>query len=208
MSKPILVTCETEHALDFRLLRDFQGDLKTRDEADAARLKRSILEHGITFPCYVWKHVENDAIVYDTIDGHGRLAIFRELESEGHVIPPVPVVFIEITDANDARERLIQVNTLAGQYTETGLQDLILSAPDVDLSQYVIPGIDTAALSEHIGQLRETLAFIDGVRLDVEESTVIAEPVKAAPKTPQTQEIVIQCKGCGKSFTHIAVAQL
>ena len=203
----ITITCKTEFTVDFHELRDFQGDLKVRSEIDIPHLKRSILEHGFSFPVFIWRHLESEQLVYDILDGHGRLIALQELEREGYVIPPIPVVFIDATDLQDARERLIQVNTISSPFTETGLQDLVVSIPDIDISRYTIPDIDTVALSEHIGLLRTTLAMIDGINPDPGNQSVrIDEPIKTVKqKTPQAQELIVQCTKCGKSFTHIII---
>ena len=204
----INITCKTEFTLDFHELRDFQGDLKIRGTEDIPHLKESIINLGFSFPFYIWRHTESGNLVHDIIDGHGRLAALHELEDEGYKIPPVPVVFIEASDLQDARERLLQVNTLSSPFTETGLQDLVISIPDVDISKYTIPDIDTTALSKQIGLLRSTLAMIEDINPDPGDQPVrIDEPTKPQiPKTPQTQEIIVLCKQCGKSFTHIVVS--
>ncbi len=205
----ITTTCKTEFTLDFHAIRNFQGDLKIRTLTDIPHLKRSIQEHGFSFPIYVWRHDELGRIVYDCLDGHGRITALHELESEGYEIPEVPVVFIDAKDINDARERLIQVNTLSSPFTETGLQDLVISLPDISIADYTIPDIDTTALSEHIGLLRNTLAMIDDINPDPGNRTVpIDEPVritKASKTIPQTQEIIVQCTQCGKPFTHFVM---
>jgi len=200
--KSLTVTCTSQHALDYRLLRNFQGDLKDRTDGDVQHIKESMLEHGFSFPVYVWKHVEADRLVYDVIDGHGRLEAVQEFAKEGYEIPLLPVVFIEASDIKDAMERLLQVNTLSSPYTETGVQDLVLDISDINLSKFTIPNIDTKSLNESIGLLRNTLTQIDeGSSASV--SDVLPQTDTSPPKALKTQEIVVQCKGCGKSFVHI-----
>jgi len=196
--KTISVTCHTEHSLDYRELRDFQGDLKTRTVDDIHHVMDSIRTHGFSFPVYVWKHIEADAVVYDIIDGHGRLEAIQALVKEGYEIPPVPVVFIEASDRNDAAERLLQVNTVSSPFSETGLQDLVLDIPDVTLSNFTLPQIDTKSLGDSIALLRNALTQIDEMTPEKETPSK-----KEKTKTSKTQEIVVQCTGCGKSFTHI-----
>jgi len=200
-TRTIPVTCVTEHSLDYRQLRSFQGNLKTRTDKDIQHIRKSMLTHGFSFPMYVWRHVEDDNVVYDIIDGHGRLEAVHEFAKQGYTIPPVPVVFIEATDINDAMERLLQVNTLSSRYTETGIQELVLDLHDINLAHYAIPDIDTAALNESIGLLRNTLTLIDGLDAEKEEIPDTAE--QSNTNEPQTLELVVQCTGCGKSFIHI-----
>jgi len=199
--KTINITCEAEYALDFGVLRDFQGDLKNRSVEDIAHIKASILELGFSFPFYVWKHVEADIVVYDVIDGHGRLQALYELVDEGYIMPLVPVVFIDAVDVQDARERLIQVNTLASSFSETGLQDLIIDIPEVDISKYTIPNIDTVSLASSVDLLRNTLTVIEGMTTAQDSLPVTVEETQ--PKPAKVEEIVVQCSGCCKAYTHI-----
>ena len=45
--------------LNYKLLTDFQGTLKTISPENIEKLKRSIIKYGIAFPKAVWKNEGN-----------------------------------------------------------------------------------------------------------------------------------------------------
>jgi ParB-like chromosome segregation protein Spo0J len=95
-------------------LQYFQGNLKTLDQPQFDKLKRSILKHGFSFPVFVW----NDQI----IDGHQRIFVTRHLvEQEGYTIDgDIPVVEIQAKDHNEAAEKLLLMTSRYGEVTDAG----------------------------------------------------------------------------------------
>ena len=107
------VTCSTGDFLNLSQLTKFQGKLKFREEKDIEKVKKSILKYGFSFPFFVWKNKNWNYI----LDGHGRELALKELEKEGYEIPPLPVVYISATDDNDAKEKLLRINSRFGDIT-------------------------------------------------------------------------------------------
>lgn len=109
----ISVTCDTGEFLNLGQFTKFQGKLKFRDEGDIGKVKKSILRYGFSFPFFVWKNKNWNYI----LDGHGRELALCELENEGYEIPPLPVVYISAENENDAREKLLRINSRFGDIT-------------------------------------------------------------------------------------------
>ncbi|SEP80833.1 ParB-like nuclease domain-containing protein [Treponema bryantii] len=109
----IAITCSTGDFLDLHQLTKFQGKLKFRDEQDVDKVKKSIIKYGFSFPFFVWKNKNWNYI----LDGHGRELALNELEKEGYEIPPLPVVYITAENDNDAKEKLLRINSRFGDIT-------------------------------------------------------------------------------------------
>jgi hypothetical protein len=85
--KAILVSCKTKDAIVLEKIIEFQGNLKTRNEHDLKKIKKSLAQYGISFPFFIWK---NENANY-CLDGHGRRLALMELQAEGYALPPLPV---------------------------------------------------------------------------------------------------------------------
>jgi hypothetical protein len=133
--KNISITCKTKDFLNLDDISLFQGDLKTRDEADIKNIKKSLIKYGISFPFFIWKKGN----VYYCLDGHGRYMALMELQSEGYVIPSVPVVFIHAKDEDDAKQRILRLNSRYGMVTKNSVLQF---AGDVKINydELSIPG--------------------------------------------------------------------
>jgi hypothetical protein len=116
-SKTIRVTCTGAATLPLEKLLPLQGELKTITPDRAAKLRASILRHGITFPFFVWRNGDKNFI----IDAHQRDKVLQGLQTEGWTVPPVPVAWIEAADEKEAREKILLCNSQYGQMNESSL---------------------------------------------------------------------------------------
>jgi hypothetical protein len=137
MSEEIEIKCKTDDRLDWHLLTDFQGNLKTRDDYQLTKLANSIKRNGFLFPFFVWSDSQN----YYTLDGHGRLAALKLLENDGYVIGPVPVCYINAKDRSEAKRALLQLNSRYGKITPEGFDEFTADF-DYDIDEFEIPEID------------------------------------------------------------------
>jgi hypothetical protein len=137
--KTVRVTCRGADSLPLDVIKEFQGNLKTRTKKDIEKIIKSILKHGFTFPFFVWEHEG----CYYTIDGHGRIAALAELRRLGYNLPLLPVDYIEAANEAEAKEKLLQQNSHYGKITREGLVEFIgdleinmdeLSLPDITVS--------------------------------------------------------------------------
>lgn len=119
--KTIRITCEAAGVLPLEKLSPLQGDLKTLPEENYAKLRASILKHGITFPFFVWKSGKAKAEKFYIIDAHQRDKALQRMAREGYTIPPVPVAWIEAANQAQALEKILLCNSRYGEMTESTL---------------------------------------------------------------------------------------
>lgn len=107
--------CKTKDFLKLSEIEAFATDVKNRTGYDIQRLKESIMNNGFLFPLFIWK---NQNVI---IDGKARYLALKQLEKEGNILKDVPVVFVEAKDENEAKEKVLQVNSRYGKITEGSL---------------------------------------------------------------------------------------
>lgn len=117
--KTINITCKTGDYLPLAKLTQFQGKFKFRETADIAKVKKSILRYGFSFPFFVWKIDKTNYI----LDGHGREIALKELQEEGYEIPELPIVYIEAQNQQEAKEKLLRINSRFGDITNNSFVD-------------------------------------------------------------------------------------
>ena len=132
----ITITCEVQQTLSLSDMKEFQGDLKSRDESDYKKIQSSIRKYGIAFPLFVW---QNNGINL-VLDGHGRLGALQRLEQAGEEIPPLPVVYIEAADEVHAKNLLLRLNSRYGEITADGIREF-LDNVNADLGEVNLPDI-------------------------------------------------------------------
>ena len=151
MKQTFAITCHAADHLPYQQIKDFQGNLKARTSEDIDHLIYSIETYGFSFPFYLWRQPDGTC---SCLDGHGRLRALAQMERNGYEIPELPVVYIDADNEADARTKLIQINTLTGSYTETGMRELVRDLPGVDLTSFTFPGIDLSRVQFELGVLR------------------------------------------------------
>jgi hypothetical protein len=133
--KEITVNCKTRDAAPLAQITPFQGELKTREEGDVGKIKKSLVRYGISFPFFVWK---KGRTIY-CLDGHGRRLALLELQKEGYVLPPVPVVFVRAENEEDAKQRMLRLNSRYGMVTRHSVLRFIGDI-EIDYDDLAIPG--------------------------------------------------------------------
>ncbi len=115
-------------------LKPFQGALKKVDPSWIEALANRISRKGFSAPFFVWKG--HDLL----LDGHQRLEALKLLQSRGFELPQLPVVLIEATDEQDAKEKLLEYNT---QYSVID-QDIFTEwSTDLDLEDLNLIGMES-----------------------------------------------------------------
>jgi hypothetical protein len=142
----IRVTCEAAGVVDLDLIIPFQGELKSLSEENYHKLKKLILEMGITFPFFVWKH--GGKLL--TLDGHQRdRVLLRMRDQENYRIPKVPVAYIEAANKKEARKKVLALSSQFGKITGKSLYDYledsdlgydeikdVMDLPQIDLGNF------------------------------------------------------------------------
>jgi hypothetical protein len=126
----ITIRCKTEKSILLDDLQEFQGDLKARTEEDIDLLKKSIIKYGFSFPFFVWVHEKTNWCM----DGHGRILALKQLRDEGYELPQFPVAYVKAENEEEAKQKLLRLNSSFGTITRYGLQNFI-GTLDIDLSE-------------------------------------------------------------------------
>ena len=141
MSKEIKITCTGADTVPIEHLIPFQGNLKELSKQNHAKLKKSMIDYGFSFPVFVWR---NDNKM-NLLDGHQRLQTLTLMQGEGWTIPPLPVVWIDALDEKEAKTKLLLAVGQYGKITDEGLFEFISqSSLDMELlkESVELPGID------------------------------------------------------------------
>ena len=103
-------------------LKPIQGNLKTLKKEEYEKLRKSLINKGITFPVFLWKEGETNWI----IDGHQRIATLQKLLAEGYGIPAkIPAVFVKAKDKDQAKELVLLASSTYAKVNEEGLSEFI-----------------------------------------------------------------------------------
>ena len=143
--QPIRIACEGADTLSLDRLTPLQRDLKRLSPANAARLRKEILELGFSEPISVW---QSNGTTY-ILNGHQRVTVLKAMQAEGYTIPSLPVSRVDATDLEQARRKILALTSQYGEMTPDGLSDFLaetqLTLPEVEAS-FRFPEIDMSAL--------------------------------------------------------------
>jgi hypothetical protein len=149
MGKSIKITCTGAAVAKLEDLVPLQGDLKKLDAERYKKLKRALLEHGFSFPFFVWK----DKTKLKVCDGHQRHRVLNRLQAQGYEIPPLPIAFIEAENETEARKKILLLSSQYGEMTDDSLLEYLKEA-DIDLDDLLdtvdLPQVDLEKLSEKL----------------------------------------------------------
>jgi hypothetical protein len=129
------ITCKTRDSLALDKITEFQGQLKTRNETDLKKIKKSLKKYGISFPFFIWKKGRTNYC----LDGHGRRLALLSLREEGWEIPPIPIVCIFAEDEADAKQKMLRLNSRYGMVTKDSVLQFVGDI-EVDYNDLAIPG--------------------------------------------------------------------
>lgn len=136
VNNTIKINCETQDYLKLEELKEFQGELKARDDSDIDKAVKSIKKFGFSVPFFVWKH---NGVNY-IFDGHCRKLALTKLDTLGFLIPPLPVIYVglDIDNERDARDLLLRINSHYGKMTKESVLEFIGDF-DIELSNFELP---------------------------------------------------------------------
>ncbi len=104
-----------------------QGNLKELTQREYKKLKKSLLEHEIIVPFFVWHETGK------LLDGHQRERVFL---NEGWIMD-VPVLYISAKDEQDAKKKLLVISSQYGKVTQEGWDEFSFDLPDDWLTESV-----------------------------------------------------------------------
>ena len=79
---------------------------------------------GFSEPISVWTQGRNNYI----LNGHQRLKVLIDMQSDGWVVPPVPVVHVKAKNVKEAKEKLLALTSQYGITTIKGLRSYTADA--------------------------------------------------------------------------------
>lgn len=133
--KAVKVSCTGSDVIDFRRLHGIQGAFKERSTHDIERMAESIERYGFSFPFFVWWSKKQAWC----LDGHGRIEALHLLESRGVEIPDLPYVTVQASSLQEAKQKLLRLNSQYGVITREGILEFIADI-EVDWDSVVLPG--------------------------------------------------------------------
>ncbi|MDR1174094.1 MAG: ParB N-terminal domain-containing protein [Treponema sp.] len=163
--KTLRITCRGADSLPLDAIEEFQGNLKKRTKKDTERLIKSILKYGFSAPFFVW---QGDGHNY-CMDGHGRIKALSELRKQGYDLPLFPAVYIEAVSADEAKQKLLRIDSRYGAITQEGFAEFTASM-EIEMAELSLPDLVISVDSE-------------------------ASPVKYSEKI----ELIIECNNEGHS---------
>lgn len=110
-------------------LKPLQGNLKTLKKDEYEKLRKSLINKGITFPVFLWKEGDTNWI----IDGHQRVSTLQKLIAEGYGVPAkIPAVFVKATNKDHAKELVLLASSTYAKVNEDGLSEFIEGFEEID----------------------------------------------------------------------------
>lgn len=184
------ITCEGSGLIDYKTVKNLQGNLKTRTLDDIEGMIKSIILFGVSFPLFIYKHKDADY----TIDGHGRLLALAMLEENGYrvdengdlkcdsepwTIPPIPCDYIEAGSLAEAKVKLLKHNSEFGAITQAGFTDF---TKDMNVKEYT--GIPLRIReTENFGDIEAIVNIGDIIPKDVDVDTAEEAGAAAEPES-------------------------
>lgn len=155
----IRIECKGADVLPLDAIEDFQGNLKKRSQSDIDKIIKSIETYGFSFPFFVWNGDGHNRC----LDGHGRIQALAEMRRRGESLPLFPVAYIEAVDENEAKQKLLRLNSQYGQMSMDSVLEFTsglemawdeLSLPDGSTMAIVAPNFEPVGIDEQ-GRLDE-----------------------------------------------------
>lgn len=147
---PILkVTAQSAAVLSLEKLVAFQGAFKRLSEPNYNRLRKQLLENGVTAAFTVW----NKKGRYLILDGHQRREALSRMKEEGINIPPLPVTWADVKDEASARRIVLGLASTYGDVDREVVGSFAKEA-GLDLSKldglFRFHDVDLASMNESI----------------------------------------------------------
>jgi hypothetical protein len=144
--RTVRISCTGTDFVDFTRLRSLQGNLKVRNKTDIDKIIKSIILHGFSFPFFVWKDGKKSYV----FDWHGRTKALSEMQKTRYAVdkdnnlitedgppwtvPLLPAVYIEAKTVDEAKEKLLKLNSRYGMITDASFKLFTDGLKAVDLS--------------------------------------------------------------------------
>lgn len=122
--------------VDISKLTPFQGKLKTLDDKNFNKLRKSIIDEGFSFTVHVW---ENGGVTY-IIDGHQRVSVLTQMRKQGIEVPPISCSFVSAKTYRDAKKLVLLAVSQYGKIQKDGFLEFV-DGEDFDFEDYDFPDL-------------------------------------------------------------------
>lgn len=131
--------------VDIAKLTPFQGKLKTLDDKNFNKLRKSIIDEGFSFTVHVW---ENGGVTY-IIDGHQRVSVLTQMRKQGIEVPPISCSFVSAKTYRDAKKLVLLAVSQYGKIQKDGFLEFV-EGEDFDFEDFDFPDLtfDISSLFE------------------------------------------------------------
>jgi len=176
----ISIACEGAEKLSLDGFTDFQEGLKNRTEGDIVKILRSVRDLGFSFPFFYWRSGDTRYV----LDGHGRLIALQIFRQLGGQVPPLPACRVDAKDIDDAKQKLLRLNSRYGTIDLDGLRDFVdglevnvddLELPDINIEDILIDGPEEEEEPEATVKPDKTFVQIGEISESI--SPIIAEKI-------------------------------
>ena len=149
LNKVLIVKVGGEILVDYKELHPFQGKLKSITKDDYHKLIQSLKKNGLPVPFNIWIDAKGKKWVQD---GHHRIMSFKDMETDGWFIPPIPCNIIKAKDKKEAASLLLIANSTYAHMTSESLSDFMI---DFELSLPELEFLDLPDLDMRVFNLEQ-----------------------------------------------------
>lgn len=139
----IKIECKGADTLPLDAIEEFQGELKRRTKKDINKIITSIEKYGFSFPFFI----RNETGHNYCLDGHGRILALAEMRKRGEDLPMFPVVYVEAKNEEEAKNKLLRLNSQYGEITKSGFMEFTTDI-SFDVDELNIPGVELLDISQ------------------------------------------------------------
>ncbi len=197
-AQAVKVICSGAGLVDIEQMIPFQGAFKKLTTENYKRLRMQLLETGIAAAATIWEKKGKKYL----LDGHQRREALMKMRAEGIMVPPLPVVFTQCADDEDARRKILALASTYGEVNEDFLQEFTAMAgvklETLDL-KYSFPDLDVKGFVAGIANGSD--------RRDDDEGPLLV-PVKAITQKGQAWQLGDHRILCGDSTDEVQVRLL
>src|SRR6478609_4594817 len=122
--------------VDIDLLTPFQGTLKTLDDKNFNKHRKSIVDEGFSFTVHVWQNAD---VIY-IIDGHQRVSVLTQMRKQGIEIPPISCSFVSAHTYRDAKKLVLLAISQYGKIQKDGFLEFV-EGEDFEYDDYDFPDL-------------------------------------------------------------------
>jgi hypothetical protein len=187
----IRISCDVQDFAHIDELHILQGELKSLSKENYAKLKDSILRHGITMPIHVW----DDGVKFWILDGTQRKLTLQSMEGEGYQLPKIPIVKVLAPSLQEAKAILLSMVSQYGHLETQALYEFMNSA-DLDIKiveeRYDLPNVDMEKFKvEYFSDpvISEEKSPIELQESDDEKADAIPEKIEPRVKAGECYKI-------------------